>query len=92
MQTNPSGMAPKGCGPAPASLTGIDFGVPSLGSALDAVTTRFGKGLPNARGYLGYASEVVEKEPKESTVTQSVQYRLRDGVVTTISVSQVTAN
>jgi hypothetical protein len=92
IQANPSGRAPKGCGEAPAALTGVDFGVPSVGAALDAVAKRLGAGAPDARGYLSYASEVAVKEPKQATVTESVQYRVRNGVVTTISVSQVTTD
>jgi hypothetical protein len=92
VQANPSGSVPKGCSTAPASLTGIDFGVPSVGSTLDAVAKHFGEGKPDARGYLGYASEVEVKEPKDLTVIQSVQYRVREGVVTTVSVSQVSTN
>lgn len=92
VQANPSGKAPAGCGDAPSALTEINFGVPSVGSALDVVAKHFGMAKPDAKGYLSYASEVAVKEPKDFTVTQSVQYRVRDGVVTTISVSQVTAN
>jgi hypothetical protein len=92
IQANPGAIAPKGCGAAPAGLTGVDFGVPSVGAASDAVVKHFGAGRPDAKGYLGYASQVSVKEPKDFTVTQSVQYRLRDGVVTTISVSQVTTD
>jgi hypothetical protein len=92
VQANPSGKAPAGCGEAPSALTEINFGVPSVGSALDAVVKHFGTGKPDAKGYLSYASDVAVKEPKDFTVTQSVQYRVRDGVVTTISVSQVTVN
>jgi hypothetical protein len=92
IQANQSGGAPNGCGEAPAILTGIDFGVPSVGTSLDAVAKHIGMGKPDAKGYLSYASEEAVKEPKGTIVTQSVQYRLRNGVVTTISVSQVTTN
>ena len=92
VQANPSGKAPAGCGDAPPALTEINFGVPSVRSTLDAVAKHFGTAKPDAKGYLSYASEVAVKEPKDFTVTQSVQYRVRDGMVTTISVSQVTTN
>ena len=92
VQTIASGVAPKGCGVAPAALTGVDFGVPSVGATSDAVIKHFGSGTPDARGYVGYASQVSVTEPKDFTVTQSVQYRVRAGVVTTISVSQVTTD
>ena len=92
VQANPGGVAPRGCGEAPASLSGIDFGVPSLGSSVDAVVKHFGAGAPSAKGDLSYASEVEVKEPKEATVMLSLQYRVREGVVVTISVSQVTTN
>jgi len=92
VQANPSGKAPSGCGDAPSTLTGISFGVPSVGSTVDAVAKHFGTAKPDAKGYLSYASEVSVKEPKDFTVSQSVQYRVRDGVVTICSVSQVTTN
>jgi hypothetical protein len=92
VQANPSGKVPAGCGDAPSALTEITFGVSSVGSTLDAVVKHFGTGKPDARGFLSYTSEVAVKEPKDFTVTQSVQYRVRDGVVTTISISQVTTN
>jgi hypothetical protein len=91
VQANPSGKAPRGCGDAPSALIGIDLGVPSVGSTLDAVAKHLGAAKVDTKGCLGYASEVIAKESTEATVTQSVQYRVRDGVVTTISVSQVTA-
>ena len=92
IQTTPGSAASSGCGIAPVSLSGIDFGVPSIGSNVDAVVKHFGAGSPDAKGNLSYASEVPVKEPKEYTVMQSLQYRVRGGVVTTISVSQVTTN
>jgi hypothetical protein len=92
VQANPSGKAPRGCGDAPSTLTEINFGVPSVGSTLDAVAKRFGPPKPDVRGFLSYAGEVAAKEPKDFTVLQSVQYRVRDGVVTIFSVSQVTTN
>jgi hypothetical protein len=95
-QANPSGIAPLGCGEAPAALSGIDFGVPSVGATVDAVSRHFGAGKPDARGYVGYASSTpVQGEGKgdeDARVTQSVQYRVRDSVVTVVSVSQVTAD
>jgi hypothetical protein len=96
IQANPSGVAPLGCSEAPTSLTGIDFGVPSIGATVDAVARHFGAGKPDARGYVSYASSTpVQGEGKgdeDARVTQSVQYRMRDSVVTVISVSQVTAD
>jgi hypothetical protein len=92
VQANPSGKAPRGCGSAPPALTEINFGVPSVGSTVDAVAKHFGTAKFDAREFLSYASEVAVKEPKDFTVSQSVQYRVRGGVVTTISVSQVTTN
>ena len=92
VQSNPTEIIPSGCGAAPAELTRIDFGVPSIGATLDAVAERFGAAKPDARGYIGYASEVAVQQPKEFTMLQSVQYRIRGGKVTTVSVSQVTTN
>jgi len=91
VQSNPGGIAPNGCRDAPTSLIEINFGVPSVGSTLDDVVKHFGPGKPDPKGYLSYATEVAVKEPKDGTVTQSVQYRVRGGVVTTVSVSQVSA-
>jgi hypothetical protein len=92
IQSNASSKAPDGCGEAPVALTGIDFGVPSIGSSVDVVRKQFGTAKPDPRGDLSYASEKVVKEPKEATVTQSLQYRIRNGVVAIISVSQVSTN
>jgi hypothetical protein len=92
VQLNPGVESPRGCAVAPPNLTGISFGVPSVGAGLDAVTKQLGEGKPSARGYLGYGSEVVQTSPKDATVTQSVQYRFRHGSVTVVSVSQVTTN
>ena len=56
---------------------------------MDEVSAKFGAGKPDARGFVSYASETKTTTPKEMTVMQSVQYRLREGVVTIASVSQV---
>ncbi len=88
VQDNPAGTAPAGCGAAPVGL-GIQFGIPSVGSTMDEVSAKFGAGKVDARGFVSYASEANTTTPKEMTVTQSVQYRVREGVVTIASVSQV---
>jgi hypothetical protein len=79
------------CAAAPAALTGVDFGVPSVGSTLKVVRKHFAGGRPNAAGQLGYASERPAKRSPDSTVLQSVRYLIHAGVVRTISVSQVTS-
>jgi hypothetical protein len=78
------------CARAPAALTGVEFGVPSVGSPLSAVIKHFAGGRPNRAGQLGYANERASRVSSESRVLQSVRYLIRAGVVTAISVSQVT--
>ena len=68
----------------------------SSGSRLSAVTEGavvkyFGGGRPDRKGHLSYASEVPSKTSAGFTVLQSVRYLFVDGVVNTISVSQVTS-
>ncbi len=41
IQTDPGGNVPEGCGSAPSTLAGINFGVPSIGATLDAVVKHF---------------------------------------------------
>ncbi len=91
VQADPSGAVPEGCSWAPASLTGVDLGIPSVGSPILGVTRYFGGGKVDAQGYLGYASETSLRGPKKATSTQAVQYRIRRGIVDTVRVSQVTA-
>jgi hypothetical protein len=50
VQANPSAKVPAGCGDAPSALTEINFGVPSVGSPLDAVAKHFGTAKPDPRG------------------------------------------
>jgi hypothetical protein len=88
VQDNPGGAAPAGCGVAPVGLR-IEFGIPAVGSTMDEVSAKFGAGKPDARGFVSYASETKTTTPKEMTVMQSVQYRVRESVVTIVSVSQV---
>jgi hypothetical protein len=93
VQSNPSGVAPAGCGSAPVLAT-IDLGVPGVGASLADVTKRLGAGKPDAKGFLSYQSErhVAGRGDKDSVTLQAVQYQIVSGVVATVSVSQVTSD
>jgi hypothetical protein len=55
------------------------------------VAEHFSGDTPDEKICLSYASGLPAKNVPEGTVTESMQYRVREGVVTTISVSQATA-
>ena len=92
IQGSSDGASSSGCGRAPASLTGIELDVPSIGSSLSAVVGYFKGGKPNRAGSLAYANERPVKGMDGFTTSQSVQYSIRAGRVRTVSVSQVTSN
>jgi hypothetical protein len=90
VQTGATARVLAACAKAPPALMGVDFGIPSIGSPLAAVTRHFAGGRPNRAGQLSYANEHPAKGSSESRVLQSVGYLFRAGVVTAISVSRVT--
>jgi hypothetical protein len=91
VQSNPPATALHACKGAPATLGGVGFGVPSVGRREGEVIKYFGGGHPDRRGYLSYSSEVRSKTSAGFTVLQSVRYLFVNGMVNTISVSQVTS-
>lgn len=80
---------PPGCSEAPAGFS-VDLRVPGLGASRQAIARQFGAAAPGTDA--GYASSTAVHGLPGATRLQSVQYRLVDGVVVTVSVAQVTSH
>lgn len=93
-QPNPGAKTPEGCSPAPAALTGIDFGVPAIGVALGDVTAKFGNAKPDRHGQFNYSASFPAVDPalKDFVTQRSLGYSAKDGKIAGIVISQNTVN
>jgi hypothetical protein len=91
-QPNPDGKVPDGCANAPHDLTHIDVGVPGVGATLSDVTSHFGAAKPDANGHFHYAASYPADPSKDFTVTQTIVYTTKHGVITGVAITQVSAD
>lgn len=79
------------CADAPDSLDTVSFGVPGLGAPTEEVSARLGASTPDTDGRLGYLSEVPSDADPGAFVRQTILYRISDGTVSAMAVTQKTS-
>lgn len=84
-----SHAAASGCGPAPAGLTTIDYGIPGIGAPLADLTARFGK-VDDDVGLYSYISDVAAPESPDFTIRQFIVVTAPAGAISAITVGQAT--
>lgn len=80
-----------GCTDAPDGLDTVSFGIPGLGAPTEEVSARLGSGNPDASGDFGYLSETPSDAQAGAFVRQTILYRVSDGTVNALSVTQKTS-
>jgi hypothetical protein len=90
VQQNTRGVV-EGCGAARPNLLMPNFDIPAFGSSQQDVLRHFKAGKIDKAGFVSYTSEHAVKGSRDCTRDQTVQYRMRNGVVSAISVSQTTS-
>lgn len=80
----------EGCSAAPAGLTGLDFGIPGLGSKLGAITRALGREKPDTANRLKYNSTTASAE--EGSKLQTLTYRLQNEVATGVAFTQASTD
>jgi hypothetical protein len=87
---NSAASSIEGCSAAPAGLTGLDFGIPGLGSKLGAITRALGREKPDTANRLKYNSTTASAD--EGSKLQTLTYRLQNDVATGVAFTQASTD
>lgn len=70
----------------------IDLGIPGLGAKLSEVTAALGEPPGETSGRFAYQGEAADPITPDRTALQTIDYRVKDGVVDAISINQLSSN